>query len=210
MKFKIIITSILITFSLNISAKEIILKTDEGSLPIDITESKGGKIKSDQIITIIKSRIDKLEYEYITKLGSLERAEAIKELKAIRILIAAIPLDAVITNDETKKEQLDTEIKEMTDTDFKLLVNNLKVKKFNSEKVEVIKIASENNYFSFSQLIELLNQFRKTDTNELIDIIKVVYPKVTDKKNKYILFDYFRFQSDKDRVKKITDNIDKK
>lgn len=88
MKFKIIITSILITFSLNISAKEIILKTDEGSLPIDITESKGGKIKSDQIITIIKSRIDKLEYEYITKLGSLERAEAIKELKAIRILIS--------------------------------------------------------------------------------------------------------------------------
>ncbi|HPS86195.1 MAG TPA: DUF4476 domain-containing protein [Spirochaetota bacterium] len=210
MKFKIIITVLFVALSLNVFAKEMMLRTDEGSITVDITEVKDGKIKSDQLIAILKSRIDKLEYEYISRLGSLERAEALKELKSIRILIAAFPRNADVAIDEMKKEQSDADRKEMPDSDFKLLVDNIKVKKFSREKVSVIKMAAENNYFSLNQLLELFKQFRNTDTNELVDTIKAVYPKVTDKKNKYLLFDYFKFQSDKDRVKKIVDDIDKK
>jgi len=199
-----------ITLSINIYAKDMLLKTDEGSLTIEITESNDGKMKSEQIINILKSRIDKLEYEYISRLGSHERAEALKEIKAIRILIAAIPRDTVVVIDDIKKEQTDTIGMEISESDFKVLVDSIKVKKFSRDKVAVIKIAAENNYFTLNQLLGLLNEVRKTDTDELIDIIKAVYPKVTDKKKKYMLFDYFKFQSDKDRVKKITDSTDKK
>jgi len=210
MKLKIIIATSLIAFSLNIFAKEIILRTDEGSITIDAAEIKNGKIKSDLIINLLKARIDKVEYEYVSRLGSLERTEALKELKAIRILLAAFPKNADVIIEESKKEQIEAEKKEMSDSDFKILADNLKSKKFSSEKIPVIKMAAENNLFTFNQLLELLNQTRKTDTSDLIEIIKAVYPKVTDKKNRYLLFDYFTFQSDKDRVKKIIENIDKK
>lgn len=215
MRLRIITAAALIAISINISAKETVLRTDEGSITIDITELKDGKIKSEQIISLLKARLDKLEYEYISRLGSLERAEALKELKSIRILVAAFPRDAAVIIDEKQKEHADiekkeAEKKEMSDTDFKALVDNIKTKNFSREKVAVIKLAAENNYFTFSQLLELLNQVRRTDTVELTDIIKAVYPKVADKKNRYMLFDYFKFQSDKDSVKRIIDNIDKK
>lgn len=209
MKSEFIVAVILITVSLNLYAKDMVLRTDEGTMVIDLPESRDGKIKSGQIISILKARIDKLEYDSISRLGSLERAEALKELKNIRILIASLPLDAAVAIDEMKKDQPGADKKPMTDSDFKLLTDNIKTKKFSREKADVIKIASENNYFSFNQLLELLGQVRKTDTAELIDIIKAVYPKVLDKNNRYMLFDYFKFQSDKDRVKKIIDDIDK-
>lgn len=212
MKLKIIFTFLLIALSLNIFAKEMILRTDEGTITIDIPDAKDGKIKSDRIISLLKAKIDKLEYESIARLGTLERAEALKELKSIRVLIAALPLDSDIVIDGAKKDQADKEAekKEMTDADFKLLIDNLKAKKFSREKIDVIKIAAENNYFTFSQLQGLLDQVKGSDSGDLITVIKTVYPKVTERKNNYLLLDYFRFQSDKDRVKKIMESIDKK
>jgi hypothetical protein len=203
-----IIISILVFFTVVVSAKEMTVKSNEGTVTVNISNvSKDGKARSEEILKIVKSKLEKLEYDYIARLGRYERKEAVGELKTIRILLSLLPKDISVYIGKEKEGEKKTQVKRtaMDDADFENLLGSVRKKRFTSDKLSQINSASKSNYFTLKQLTGLIELFDKIDTNNRIKVIGIVYPRVIDKKGGYQLLDYFNFSSDKEKVKIILD-----
>jgi len=203
-----IIISILVFFTVVVSAKEMTVKSNEGTVTVNISNvSKDGKARAEEILKIVKSKLEKLEYDYIARLGRYERKEAVGELKTIRILLSLLPKDISVYIGKEKEGEKKTQVKRtaMDDADFENLLGSVRKKRFTSDKLSQINSASKSNYFTLKQLTGLIELFDKIDTNNRIKVIGIVYPRVIDKKGGYQLLDYFNFSSDKEKVKIILD-----
>lgn len=201
-----IIISILVLFTVAVYAEKITVTSNGGSVTIDIPNvEKDGKVKADEILKIVKSKLEKLEYDYIARLGRYERKEAVEELKAIRVLLSTLPKEISVYVGKEKEGEKKPELEKtaMGDADFKNLLSSVQKKRFSSEKLSQIKSASRANYFTIKQLTGLVEIFDKIDTVNRIKVIEAVFPRVIDKKGGYLLLDYFNFSSDKDKVKAI-------
>jgi hypothetical protein len=206
MRLAIVITVIFLALSIELSAKHVRIRTDEGSVTIEAADPRDGKVRSEEVLNELKKRL--------ARLGSRERADATKELRAIRVIVSALPRDGVVNVDDYDRDHdrhhRRGEVREMPAKDFQILLDNLKTKTFGSDRVAVIRIAAENNYFSMAQLQEMLRLGRRTDSSEMLEIVRTVYPRLTDRTNRYQLLDFFVFQSDKESAKRIMDEIDRK
>jgi hypothetical protein len=203
-----IIISMIVFFAAAAYADKITVTSNEGSVTIDIHNvAKDGKVKAEEILKIVKSKLEKLEYDYIARLGRYERKKAIEELKAIRVLLSTLPKEISVyigkEKEDEKKPQLEKTA--MGDADFKNLLSSVRKKRFSGDKISQINNASKSNYFTIKQLNGLIELFDKIDTNNRIKVIGMVYPRVIDKKGGYLLLDYFNFSSDKEKVKRILD-----
>lgn len=201
-----IIISMLVLFTVAVYAEKITVTSNGGSVTIDIPNvGEDGKVKADEILKIVKSKLEKLEYDYIARLGRYERKEAVEELKAIRVLLSTLPKEISVYVGKEKEGEKKPELGKtaMGDADFKNLLSSVQKKRFSSEKLSQIQSASRANYFTIKQLTGLVELFDKIDTVNRIKVIEAVFPRVIDKKGGYLLLDYFNFSSDKDKVKAI-------
>jgi uncharacterized protein YsxB (DUF464 family) len=206
MRYLLILT--ILFFTAAVYAEEITVTSNEGSVTIAIPNvGKDGKVRAEEILKIVKSKLEKLEYDYVARLGRYERKEAVEELKAIKVLLSTLPKEiSVYVGKEIegeKKTQLEKTA--MGDDEFKNLLSSVQKKRYSSDKISQINSASKSNYFTLKQLNGLIELFNKTDTNNMIKVIEMVYPRVIDKKEGYLLLDYFNFNSDKEKVKGILD-----
>jgi hypothetical protein len=205
---RLILITILVFFAVVVSAKEMTVKSDEGTVTVNISNvGDDGKVRAEEIMKIVKSRLEKLEYDYIARLGRYERKKAVEELKTIRVLLSLLPKETsvYIGKEKEGEKKIQEERTAMDDADFENLLGSVRKKKFTSDKISQINSASKSNYFTMKQLTGLIELFDKTDTNNMIKVIGMVYPRVIDKKGGYLLLDYFNFSSDKEKVKGILD-----
>jgi hypothetical protein len=205
---RLTVITILVFFAVVVSAEKMMVKSDEGTVAVNISNvSKDGKVKAEEILKIVKGRLEKLEYDYLARLGRYERKEAVEELKTIRVLLSLLPkeISVYIGKEKEGENKIQEEITAMNDTDFENLLGSVRKKQFTSEKLSQISTASKSNYFTMKQLTGLIELFDKIDSTNRIKVIEMVYPRVTDKKEGYQLLDYFNFGSDKEKVKGILD-----
>lgn len=208
-----ILIPILVLFTLAVYAEKITVTSSVGSVTVDIPNvGKDGKVKADEILKIVKGKLEKLEYDYIARLGRYERKEAVEELKAIRVLLSTLPkgISVYVGKEKKTDEKPQLEKTAMGDAEFKNLLSSVQKKRFSSEKLSQIKNASKANYFTIKQLNGFIKLFDKIDTGNRIKVIEAVFPRVIDKKGGYLLLDYFNFSSDKDKVRAILDKYKEK
>lgn len=72
-----------------------------------------------------------------------------------------------------------------------------------SKNIQLIQDAAQNNKFTVQQLIELITVFSDRETDERLEVLRLVCPTVSDKDQLYKVYDFFKFRSDRDKAKKI-------
>ena len=110
------------------------------------------------------------------------------------------PQTAVIKHKIEIVEEID-EPNPMSSSEFQSLLNNVKNESFADDQTSVVNIAAKSKYFSISQLITLLEVFSFSD--DKINVVQIVYPRVVDKDNAHNLLGAFTYSDDKDRVEQI-------
>ena len=89
----------------------------------------------------------------------------------------------------------------MSSSEFQRLLNNVKNESFADDQTSIVRIAAKSKCFSISQLITLLDVFSFSD--DKINVVQIVYPRVVDKDNAHNLLGAFTYSDDKDRVEQI-------
>ncbi len=106
----------------------------------------------------------------------------------------------VIKHEVVIVEEIDEQVA-MNSSEFQRLLNNVKNESFADDQTSVVRIAARSKYFSISQLISLLDVFSFSD--DKINVVQIVYPRVVDKENAHNLLGAFTYSDDKDRVEQI-------
>ncbi len=140
------------------------------------------------------SRIKNLEETYSEHLNYWDKQEMQKEIDEILYLV-----------DELLPDEKIPVIQPMNDVEFNLLKRNVTEASFADNKKQIVTASAVNHFFVVIQLIELLNIF-PFDDNKL-EIIQVVYPKILDPGNKYLLYNCLIFSSSKEKLDKIIQDI---
>ncbi len=136
--------------------------------------------------------IQKLDLDYLQNLSYKDYRKAKEIVIESYNLLRLIPDNGI-----TIKEEL----KFMNDNEFSDLCESIKSESFESDKIYVIQLAAKYNRFTVTQLITLINLLNFS--NDKIEIVKIVYPKVVDKYNSHLIINAFSHSSDKERVKEI-------
>lgn len=140
----------------------------------------------------IKSKLEKIENLYISKLPFLQRREAIRDVDEILIMLQEI---------ERGVPRRDEYLHVIGEQDFDMLINSVKKESFDAQKQKALSIAALSYFFSLKHLLTILDLF--TFSAEKIKAIETIYPKVVDKQNSYLLINQFTSSFDKDKVQKI-------
>ena|GEM_PF-3750468 len=87
---------------------------------------------------------------------------------------------------------------------FASLLSTVEGESFASGKIQVLKSAAAHHHFRISQVSQLLNKF--SFSGEKIKAVRILYPKVVDRKNAFKLYNAFTFETDKRKLRAILDN----
>jgi len=126
-------------------------------------------------------------YETILYVKSLKPIEKPKEEKSV----------------EKPKEEVK---KPMSSSSFRELINNLKNESFSSGKLNILKDAVRGNYFTSEQVVDILSVF--DFEKDKLESAKMLYPKVVDKNNFFKVYSVFKFNSDKEELRKWIDDFE--
>jgi hypothetical protein len=96
--------------------------------------------------------------------------------------------------------------KPMTSSSFRELINNLKNEPFSSGKLNILKDAVRGNYFTSEQVVDILSVF--DFEKDKLESAKMLYPKVVDKNNFFKVYSVFKFNSDKEELRKWIDDFE--
>jgi hypothetical protein len=89
----------------------------------------------------------------------------------------------------------------MTAGEFSTLVSNVEEESFADDKKSVIQIAAKSHWFTMDQLIRLVGLFNFSE--DKVETVRMVYPKVVDPENAHNLLSAFTFSDDKQAVQRI-------
>jgi hypothetical protein len=91
----------------------------------------------------------------------------------------------------------------MTSGEFSGLVSNVENESFADDKLSVVRIAAKSHWFTMDQLIQLVGLFSFSE--EKVESVRIVYPRVVDPENAHNLMSAFTFSDDKQAVQRIID-----
>lgn len=86
----------------------------------------------------------------------------------------------------------------MASADFELLKSTVNNKSFDSDKLNIIKMAMLNNHFTSNQVTQLVG-LMSFESNKL-GLAKMLYPRVVDKGNFYLVNNAFDFSSSSEEL----------
>ncbi|MCD4817912.1 MAG: DUF4476 domain-containing protein [Candidatus Cloacimonetes bacterium] len=89
----------------------------------------------------------------------------------------------------------------MSNNEFRTLYNNVENESFSDDQLSVVRIATGRKYFTINQLTQLIGLFSFSD--EKIQCVQIVYPKIVDKDNAHNLLGAFTYSDDKKQVENI-------
>jgi len=195
------------------------------SMSVTVDDNSSANTSSLNVVDEIAARMEILQNKYHTKLNKLDQKRAAKLVDEIYELLALLPDDISVSNQnsnanlnitfdvndqQSSNNNTEKEVKvveevsgpsSMSTTEFQQLIDNVKAEGFADDKTSVVRIAAKSKYFSISQLIQLLDLFSFSD--DKINIVQIVYPRVVDKDNAHNLLGAFTYSDDKDQVEQI-------
>jgi hypothetical protein len=170
-------------FAVNIVA-QINIKSKSNHDPVDLTISE---IKSK-----ISYNLELLEREYLTKLSYRDY------IRAKDVLIDSYNLLMTIPDEE---EYQKNEPLPISEKEFSSLLNIIKNESFESDKISVVQISTQYNYYTVDQVIRLIELF--SFSMGKIEVIQITYPNVVDKYNSHQIINAFTYSVDKEKVRQI-------
>lgn len=205
-----------------------VLAFGEGiSMSITVDETSSSNSGSINVVDEIANRIELLQNKYHSKLNKLDQKRTNKLIDEIYELLALLPDDISTSQKgenanvnitfEVNEQQTETQttviehkievVEEVTEpiamsnSEFNNLLNNVKNEGFADDQTSVVRIAAKSKYFTISQLITLLDVFSFSD--DKINIVQIVYPRVVDKDDAHNLLGAFTYSDDKNKVEQI-------
>ncbi len=189
-----------------IFAEGIELKTPEGTIKIEISDEKQyieseRRLSSSSIIWNIEQKLNLLDTKYLTKLHGADQIEARLLLHNIRFLIRLLPLDYYIWIEPYLPLIPIPMLDIMASGDFAVLIERLQDEVFSDNQMSMLKTAAKGNYFSIDQLCRILDVFDFED--DMLEAVRIVYPRIVDTKNAFKLYDRFEFPDSKEKLEEI-------
>ena len=86
---------------------------------------------------------------------------------------------------------------------FASLLKSVAGESFASGKLQVLRSAAPHHHFNINQVSKLLSKF--SFSGEKLKVVRILYPKVVDRKNSFKLYKGFTFESDKRKLRGIID-----
>jgi hypothetical protein len=200
-------------------------------MSIEATNSKSAS-GAVSVVDAIAERMEILEKNYHSKLNKLDQKRAENIAKEIYELLALLPSNFYATIQapaaaNTQQEKADASmsinlniseptqqvVKEekvietkkmniaMSEREFQQLYSNVEDESFADDQLSVVRIATQSKYFTIDQLTRLLDLFSFSD--DKINCVKLVYPKVVDTDNAHNLLKAFTYSDDKKKVEQI-------
>jgi len=91
-------------------------------------------------------------------------------------------------------------IKPMPQDKFEKLIEMLYKESFEDAKLDIVRTAAKDNYFTSQQVKQIMEAF-KFDENRL-EVAKILYPRVVDKENFFIVLSTLTFPSSREELRK--------
>lgn len=150
-------------------------------------------LSSNQIKDRIYSNLEKLDLYFLKKLSSRDY-NASKELIVDTYLL-------LFSVSDFEYEDIDYV---MSDFDFNILLNDLREESFTEDKLSLIEVVSINNYFTVSQVFQILETI--DFSSDRIQAFQLLFPAVVDKYNSYRILSLFSNSADKQTVRNLISN----
>jgi hypothetical protein len=185
------------------------------------------------VVDAIAERLEMLEKNFHSKLNKLDQKRAANITNEIYDLLALLPEDfyasieapspssqpvqqstdatmninlnisepaEAVVMEEKKIETAPTN-SAMSEREFQQLYANVEDESFADDQLSVVRIATKSKYFTIDQLTRLLDLFSFSD--DKIECVQMVYPRVVDKDNAHNLLKAFTYSDDKKQVERI-------
>lgn len=150
-------------------------------------------------IRIIREKLKNLDQNYISKLRSRDEERAGKIIDDIYNLLER--LESRMNQDFHPTPPPPPMPQAVNPMDFKRMLESLKREPFGDNKLAIVKTISQTNFFTVAQTIEVMKQLTMPD--EKITALEIMYPKVLDRANGYLIINEFTFNSDKEKAQRI-------
>jgi hypothetical protein len=150
-------------------------------------------------IRIIKEKLKNLDQNYITKLRSRDEERAGKILDEVYSLLDK--LEAGMYQDAHPTPLPPPQPQAVNPVDFSRMLESIKHEPFGDNKLAVVKTISQSNFFTVAQTIEVIKLLNMSD--EKITALELMYPKILDRANGYLIINEFTFNSDKENAQRI-------
>ncbi|HNX00835.1 MAG TPA: DUF4476 domain-containing protein [Candidatus Cloacimonadota bacterium] len=92
-------------------------------------------------------------------------------------------------------------VKPIAEKDFTILVNKVKAESFSDNQLRVIRTATKNANYNVDQIVRMMDLLTYSD--DKIEALRIMYPKVTDPKNNYQILDALTYSTDKEKAEEI-------
>jgi len=103
-------------------------------------------------------------------------------------------------NINTNENDWECRHKSITENDFNNLKETVAKRSFEETKKELVISAIDNNYFTSAKVKEILGLFDYDNTK--LEVAKYAYKKTCDRKNYFVVYDVFTFESTISELKK--------
>ena len=99
-------------------------------------------------------------------------------------------------------------LRPMDDRTFDEFLARIKAAKFDSDKKDIIEMATRSNMF-FTAQVKALCETYKFDSERLW-LLKQMYPSIIDRERAFLLTDLLSFSNSKEEFRKYTESIDRR
>ena len=89
----------------------------------------------------------------------------------------------------------------MSDNDFLYLLTSLERERFWEDQIRMIRLTAQNAFFTVEQIIKIVGTFYFFEDQQ--EVLRVMYPRVTDPQNAYQIPNAFNFYSDRYAIERI-------
>jgi len=84
---------------------------------------------------------------------------------------------------------------------FNAFLSQLDSESFSEDKLNLLKVVASNNYFTVEQLSAIMDRFPMDE--DKIKAVEILYPRVIDPENSYLLLNKVTFSKSKERLRRI-------
>ncbi|GEM_PF-965839 len=207
---KYIIAIMLMIASLSAQEGRISVKTDKGTFSVRISGNNGDisatmlSVPENVHKRLIKD-IRTLRNEYISKLYSRrDRRQAmavLDEMEDLINLLYRIGFSAEVNIDDNTEMDDESSEEVMSPSRFNELLSQLGDESFSDDKLEILRSAVKNNYFTIDQLCRIMDEFSMDD--DKVKAERIIYPHVVDTENAHKLLSKVTFDDAKKEIRRI-------
>lgn len=154
-------------------------------------------LSSNQIKDRIYENLEKIETQFLKKLKPRDYISSKELLVESYLLLFSIP-DFEFANN----------FYVMNENDFRLLLSDLRQESFTQDKLSIIELVSDANFFTVSQAYQIIETIDFSE--DRVEAFRLLFPSLVDKYNSYRLLSLFKSSIDRQTIRNIISNYNYK